>query len=171
MPAPPQVVDVGSGGGYPGLVIAAVLPGTCVQLIEPLQKRARLLIALAADLGLANVAVHAARAEEAGRSGLRDTAALVTARAVAPLAELVEYTAPFAAPGGTIALPKGSGLRRELADAGRAIATLNCELVGQAPMRESLAPAITVLFLRKAGPTPDAYPRRAGVPRRQPLKG
>ncbi|MEO9254904.1 MAG: 16S rRNA (guanine(527)-N(7))-methyltransferase RsmG, partial [Tepidiformaceae bacterium] len=104
----PQLADVGSGGGYPGLVIAAVRPELEIVLIEPLQKRARLLTELATALDLRNVQVQAIRAEEAGRSALRDSCSVVAARAVANLSELLEYTAPLTADHGRIYLPKGS---------------------------------------------------------------
>jgi 16S rRNA (guanine527-N7)-methyltransferase len=168
---PPQsVVDVGSGGGYPGLVIAAVLAPTPVTLVEPLKKRARLLEAIAADLGLANVQVEPLRAEDAGRGPLRDSAGLVTARAVAPLPELLEYTAPLASVGGLIVLPKGSGVADELDAAQGAIAELRCELSGVVPARPEVAESLAFVLLRKGEATPAAYPRRAGIPGKRPLQ-
>jgi len=119
---PASVADVGSGGGFPGMVIACLEPDLPIVLIEPLQKRARLLEAMAQELVLGNVAVHAVRAEDSGHGPLRDRCELVTARAVAPLAELLEYTVPLAAPGGSIVLPKGSGLEREIEATGSACA-------------------------------------------------
>ncbi|MCY3602275.1 MAG: class I SAM-dependent methyltransferase, partial [Chloroflexi bacterium] len=101
-PAAGVVVDVGSGGGFPGLVIAAVAPEVEVHLVEARRKRAGLLTEMAEALGLARVTAHGERAEEAGRGALRERADLVIARAVAPLPVLLEYTAPLAATGGTI---------------------------------------------------------------------
>ncbi len=167
---PASVVDVGSGGGYPGLVIAAVLPHTPVTLVEPLKKRARLLTALAAELGLANVRVEALRAEEAGRGPLRDSAALVAARAVAPLAELLEYTAPLAAPGGELVLAKGSGLAGELAAAAHAMRELACELVAIEPAHGVISENLAFAVFRKQRATPERYPRRPGVPRKRGLQ-
>ena len=163
------VCDVGSGGGYPGLVIAAVLPEVPVCLVEPLQKRARLLAEMAAAMGLENVTVHALRAEEAGRGPLRGANALVVARAVAQLRELVEYTAPFAAPGATIALPKGSRIDDELAAAGHAFHELGCAVIGRDRMRPDVNEAVTVVRLMKRGDIPAKYPRRPGVPGKRPL--
>lgn len=163
------LADIGSGGGFPGLVIAAVEPDLSVHLVEPLQKRARLLEEAAAALGLRNVTIHAQRAEDAGRGPLRGTMAVVAARAVAPLAELLEYTAPFAAPGGLIALPKGSGLAAELAAATNAMASLAAGEPLIVPMRGEVSPMLSVLLLRKLGPTPAAFPRRAGLPAKRPL--
>ncbi len=163
------ITDVGSGGGYPGLVIAILRPDSTVHLVEPLQKRARLLASIAAELGLENVNVHPIRAEEAGRGLLRDAAQFVTARAVAALPELLEYTAPLAATGATLAFPKGSALPEELAASANALRELSCEHRAIAPMRAEVNGAVTVLVLEKAGPTTDRYPRRPGIPAKRPL--
>ncbi|MGI8926422.1 MAG: 16S rRNA (guanine(527)-N(7))-methyltransferase RsmG [Tepidiformaceae bacterium] len=163
------LADVGSGGGFPGMVMAAVAPGCVVHLVEPLGKRAHLLEEMAAALGLANVRVHRQRAEEAGRGPLRDACALVIARAVAPLRELLEYTAPLAAPGGAVVLPKGSALEAELAGSGGAQAALGCWFVAAAAMRADVSGTISVAVFRKEGPTPEAYPRAPGRPRKRPL--
>lgn len=166
---PATLVDVGSGGGFPGLVIAIISPETAVHLIEPLHKRANLLNDLVAELGLANVTVHALRAEEAGRGPLRDAADAVTARAVAALRELAEYATPLARHGGLVALPKGSAFNQELADAGAALSALHCELMEFVPMRPEVSTTLGVALLRKLAPTPDAYPRRVGLPAKRPL--
>ena len=163
------IVDVGSGGGFPGMVIAAVAPATEVHLVEARGKRADLLVELARELGFANVEVHGERAEEAGRGKLRDGANLVLARAVAPLPVLLEYTAPMAASGATIAAVKGSRGAAELAEAEAAIAALNCEHAGSEPMREEVAGRMRVLLFRKLGTTPARYPRRPGMPTKRPI--
>lgn len=167
--APRVLADVGSGGGFPGLVIAAVAPHVTVHLVEPLQKRARLLEEMARDLELTNVTVHAVRAEEAGRGALRDATDVVTARAVAELRELLEYTAPLAAPGALLAFPKGSGLDAELEAAWNAMQTLGAELAGIEPMRPEVSETLRVVTFRKTGSTPAAYPRRPGIPGKRPL--
>jgi 16S rRNA (guanine527-N7)-methyltransferase len=166
---PNVLVDVGTGGGFPGLIMACVLPRTVCWLVEPLQKRARLLQSLAEALDLANVHVLARRAEEAGRGELRDAAELVTARAVAPLSEVLEYTAPLAATGGLIALPKGSALPAELASAGNALAELRCLLRETTPMRPAISGSIAVAIFGKVAATPSGYPRRPGSARKRPL--
>lgn len=166
---PSRIADVGSGGGFPGLVMACVLPGTQFALVEPLRKRARLLEDTAAALGLENVSVYAQRAEEAGRGPLRDACDMVTARAVAALPELLEYTAPLARPGGLIALPKGSQGEFELAAAERAIALLACSNPRWCPMRNAVSEHVRVLLIDRSGPTVERYPRRPGLPGKRPL--
>lgn len=170
--APPAVyADVGPGGGWPGLVIACARPGWEVHLVEPLQKRARFLERAAAELGLARVRVYGERAEAAGRGPLRERCDVVTARAVAEVRVVLEYTAPLAAIGGLVALPKGSRLEEELAEAGVAMGRLGCELAGAPAMRAEVNAAVRVAMFRKTAPCPDAFPRRAGMPEKRPLGG
>ena len=166
---PGAIVDVGPGGGFPGLVFAALLPDTPVTLVEPLKKRARLLEVAAERMALTNVVAVALRAEEAGRTDLREAAALVTARAVAPLAELIEYCAPLAAPGALIALPKGTGLQAEIHAASRALEVLTCVVEAVLPMRAEVSATPHVLLIRKGGVVPRQYPRRPGAPRKRPI--
>lgn len=163
------VVDVGSGGGFPGMVAAAVSPETRFVLVEPLKKRARLLEELAIELGLNNVDVLALRAEEAGRGACRDAAGIVTARAVAQLAELLEYTAPLARDGGIIGLPKGSALESELATSAKACHVLGCRFLETVAMRPEVSATLSIALFRKAGRTHEAYPRRPGMPHQKPL--
>ncbi len=166
---PSRIVDVGSGGGFPGLVFAMIAPDVHVDLVEPLRKRASLLVELAADLGLANVAVHPQRAEEAGRGPLREAADLGTARAVAALSELLEYAAPLVRPDGLLAFPKGSALRGELQGAAGALKPLRCSVLDTVPMRPEVSETLSVLLLRRTGEMPATYPRRPGIPAKRPL--
>lgn len=165
----PQLADVGSGGGYPGLVIAAVRPELEIVLIEPLQKRARLLTELATALDLRNVQVQAIRAEEAGRSALRDSCSVVAARAVANLSELLEYTAPLTADHGRIYLPKGSAFGDEFTGSTAAMNALKVSFVELIPMRESVSDTLSVALFEKAGTSDARYPRRPGIPAKRPL--
>ncbi|MDZ7729434.1 MAG: 16S rRNA (guanine(527)-N(7))-methyltransferase RsmG [Dehalococcoidia bacterium] len=170
LPDVPQLIDIGSGGGFPGLVAAILLPGWRVVLVESLQKRAQLLDDAARKLGLENVEVVAKRAEDAGRDDrLRDNGDIVTARAVAELRVLVEYAGPLCRAGGVVALPKGSRLAGELDEARSALAELRLEVLRQADMRAVVSATPWTLLLRKVGETPGRYPRRAGVPAKRPL--
>ncbi len=164
------VVDVGSGGGFPGLVIAAVAPAAELHLVEARQRKAELLRELAERLGLGNVTVHGERAEAAGRGGLRERGALALARAVAPLPVLLEYMAPLVARGGTIAAVKGSRTAGELGEAEAAIDALHCEHTATETMRAGIGGRMRVLLFRKNGATPARYPRRPGTPGKRPIR-
>jgi 16S rRNA (guanine527-N7)-methyltransferase len=115
------------------------------------------------------VSVHAARAEDAARGPLRNAAGRVTARAVAALPELLEYTAPFARPGGLLALPKGTAADEELAAAGGALQALGCVLTARLPMRPAISETLSVLLFEVMAPTEARYPRRPGMPAKRPL--
>jgi 16S rRNA (guanine527-N7)-methyltransferase len=117
-----RLVDVGSGGGIPGIPIAIARPDLHVTLVEATQKKAAFLSAVVAALGLANVAVRAERAEQLGAGELRGMFDVVTARAVARLTMLLPLTAPLAKPGGLVLLVKGQRADEELAEAKRALA-------------------------------------------------
>jgi 16S rRNA (guanine(527)-N(7))-methyltransferase RsmG len=114
IPAEAEVVDIGSGAGLPGLVIAMLVPGVRMTLLEPMLRRTAFLDECVAELGLANVTVCRGRAEEVtGKLG----ADVATARAVAPMDRLAELSVGVVRPGGTVLALKGRGARAELAKA------------------------------------------------------
>lgn len=113
LPAQGALADLGSGGGLPGLVIAAALPGREVHLVESDRRKAAFLIDAAGRMGLAHVRVHPQRIEQARLPAV----AAVTARALAPLTMLIGYAARILAPDGTAILPKGRTAEQELTTA------------------------------------------------------
>jgi 16S rRNA (guanine527-N7)-methyltransferase len=106
------LVDIGSGAGLPGLTLALVLPDVAVTLLEPMERRCRFLSGCVAELGLANVSVLRARAEDAAVG-----ADVATARAVAPLPRLAELAVGVVRPGGMVLAIKGRTAAQELAEA------------------------------------------------------
>ena len=168
-PASGRLIDVGSGGGFPGLIVAVVSLETPVTLVEPLKKRARLLGEIVESMGLGNVSVIGERAEEVGRRAGRLRASTVTARAVAKMPVLLEYCAPLVSQGGMVALPRGSSVSTDIASGANAAAELGLELEAQVGMRPEISEHGTVVLYRKVGATPTRYPRRPGVPERRPL--
>lgn len=105
------VCDVGSGAGLPGLVIALAQPSATVTLVEPMQRRCAFLTETVATLGIENVEVVRARAEELHG---RRTFDVVTSRAVAPLERLLAWSMPLVAPTGVLVAMKGSSVAEEL---------------------------------------------------------
>jgi 16S rRNA (guanine527-N7)-methyltransferase len=163
-----RVADLGSGGGFPGLALAIARPEARFALVESVRRKCAFLESAVAALGLTNVAVVNARAEE-WREGL-DAHDLATVRAVAPLAVLVEYAAPLLAVGGALVAWKGRRDQAEEADGAAAAATLAME--PPVPHRVSPVPgdADRHLYLSvKVGSTPNGYPRRAGMARKRPI--
>jgi 16S rRNA (guanine527-N7)-methyltransferase len=117
VPAGGRLVDIGSGGGIPGLVLAIARPDLRVTLVESTQKKAAFLTLVSATMGLANVDVIAERAEVLAKGDLAGAFEVVTARAVARLSALAPLTVPFARPGGLVLLIKGQRADEELAEA------------------------------------------------------
>lgn len=168
--APRRCLDVGSGGGVPGILLAVARPETAWVLVESVRKKADALASFGAALGLGNVTVVAERAEVVGRDAdHRERHDLVAARACAALPVLAEYALPLLRTGGTLLAWKGTLPDDELR-AGRIAAA---ELGGAAPAVEPTgAHALgehRFVLVRKIGPTPARYPRRPGEPARRPL--
>lgn len=111
LPRTGVIVDIGSGAGLPGLVIAAMLPETTVVLIEPMERRCAWLTEMVETLQLTNVEVKRGRAEEF--HGAFD-ADVVTSRAVAPLDKLARWSLPFLGPKGSLVILKGRGVVDEI---------------------------------------------------------
>src|SRR5919204_1688027 len=112
------LVDVGSGGGLPGLPLKLARPRLRVTLLEANRKKAAFLTHATAVLGLEGVEVVAMRAEEAGRlPGLRDAFDVATARALAPMPVLAELCLPFVRPGGRLLAMKAAADAELAADA------------------------------------------------------
>jgi 16S rRNA (guanine527-N7)-methyltransferase len=116
---PGRVGDIGSGAGLPGLVLAAARPDATLVLIEPMERRVDWLMAEAERMGLDNVEVVRARAEDVQLDGWLDQA---TARAVSALSKLIPLTAPLVKTGGQLLLMKGARVDDEIAAARKVIA-------------------------------------------------
>ena len=163
-----SLVDIGSGGGLPGLPLKLARPELRLTLIESNGRKAAFLTQACARLGLDGVEVVSLRAEEAGRlPALRDSFDVATARALAAAPVLAELCLPFVRPGGRLLAMKTDP--HEFAQAQRALAALNAELVEVVPAPSAARSLGQVAVIRKLGPTPPAYPRRPGVPARRPL--
>ena len=118
VPRPCSLVDLGSGAGLPGIVLALLLPDVAVTLLEPMQRRVVFLTGCVAELGLVNAIVLRGRAEDwAGKLA----ADVVTARAVAPLSRLAPLALGLARPGGIVLAVKGAGAEQEVAAARRVL--------------------------------------------------
>lgn len=130
IPSGASVIDIGSGAGLPGLVLAIVRPDCQVALVEPLLRRSEFLQEVATDLNLTNVEVIRARAEQVKNRKAR----IVTARAVAPLDRLLGWAMPLVASGGELLAMKGSNAAQEIADAHSKLVKYQVEIhqVGQA---------------------------------------
>jgi 16S rRNA (guanine527-N7)-methyltransferase len=139
---------VGSGAGLPGLVLAIARPDTHLVLIEPMERRVEWLTAEAAELGLDNVTVLRARAEEAHPQPLLDQ---VTARAVSALSKLIPITAPLVRVGGELVLMKGERVADEMVAAEKAIRKYRLSHTEVLVLGEGVAPEVTRVFRATVG--------------------
>lgn len=160
-----HAADVGSGAGLPALPLAVCMPRVSFTAIESTAKKARF-IAIASDrMGLRNVDVHADRAETLGHDAEhRERYDTVLARAVGPIAVLAELCVPLLRVGGVALLVKGERADAELASAKPALHALHAR--HEATDR---TPTGRIVVLTKQRPTPHAYPRKPGEPKRTPL--
>jgi 16S rRNA (guanine527-N7)-methyltransferase len=170
-----RIADIGSGAGFPGLVLAIALPQADVDLIESVGRKTAVMDRLIQAAEVGNARSVTARVEDFARvpsalGGGREAYDAVTVRAVGPLALLVEYASPLLRDGGVLVAWKGARDAAE-EDAGAVAA----EKVGMA-VKEVVAvkpyPASENRHLhvfRKVAPTPPGFPRRAGMARKRPL--
>ncbi len=121
-----RLIDVGSGGGVPGIPLAIARPDIEVTLVEATQKKAAFLVAVAAALGLSNVKVLAERAEELVASPRAGTYDAVTARAVGKMQALLPWTGPFARRGGKLLFIKGQRADEEMREAKKPLRRFRC---------------------------------------------
>lgn len=124
LPRTGQVLDIGSGAGLPGIIIAICRPDLDVHLAEPMQRRCDWLADVVDNLGLDNVTIHQARAEELRGKGRAD---VITARAVANMSKLIRMTTKLIAPGGSLVALKGRRAAIEVEDAAKELKSHHLE--------------------------------------------
>ena len=166
-----RVADVGSGAGFPGLVLAAARPLACYTLIEAHQKRAAFLREAASALSFPNVTVLSGRAEEVGHDpDHRECYDLVVSRAVTPLGTLLEYCLPLAKRGAHFLAQKGPDAPGEIEKSAHALQALGGRVTRARHLSLPRGMGDRVLVLvEKTGSTPSRYPRRPGLPAKRPL--
>lgn len=166
-----RVADVGTGAGFPGLVLKILRPDLEMALIESVGKKADFLVAVTEKLGLTGVEVVNMRAEDAGNHhDYRETYDLVVARAVAQMPVLAEYMIPLCRLGGCCIAMKGATALKEVEHGMFAIEVLGGRFVA---MHTVTLPALDephlLIVIEKSEATPKNYPRRAGIAAKRPL--
>ena len=170
-PADAALIDVGSGGGVPGIPLAIARPDWRVALLEATGKKARFLHACVTELGIEGCRVVHDRAEAAGQDPAhRQRYDAAVCRAIGPMREMLEYALPLVRVGGRSLAMKGSKAEQELKDADRAL-----ELLGAGNLEvydaygKGFDSQSVIVIITKARPTPSRYPRPPGMPRKSPL--
>lgn len=164
-----HVADVGSGAGFPGLVVAAALPQAEVDLVESVRRKCAFLERATATAGIDNARVRCLRSEELARDEGREAYDAVTARAVGRLSTLAELASPLLREGGVLVAWKGKrdgDEEEQLASAAESLAMRPEGILEVGDRAGSRHRHLHVV--RKAGPTPAELPRRPGMAKKRP---
>lgn len=166
-----SLIDVGTGAGFPGLALKIAFPHLQVTLLDSLGKRIRFLEAVIEELNLTGVNAIHGRAEDCARPGkLRESFDLCVSRAVANLSTLSEYCIPFVKKGGLFIAYKSEQAAPEIEGAKKALAVLGGSMEERI---EFILPGSdlsrNLFVIKKTKKTPEKYPRKAGLPSREPL--
>ena len=167
-----RIIDVGTGGGFPGIPLALAAPDKEFVLMDSLNKRIKIINELCAEIGIENVtAVHARAEELAKNKEHRENYDLCVSRAVANLSTLSEYCLPFIKKGGYFLSYKGPDSEQEVKDAKKAISILGGKIEREEKASlEDFNLEHKIIYIKKIKDTPAKYPRKAGTPSKEPLK-
>jgi len=168
---PNRLVDVGTGAGFPGIPLKIIYPGMKITLVESVGKKAMFCQHIVRVLGLENVEVIQARAEDLGQKAEhREKYDCAVARAVAQMNVLVEYLLPLVKIGGMVLAQKGESAPAEAQEAEKAMKLLGGKLKQLLPVNlPGVADDRYLVLIDKIAATPPKYPRKAGLLAKQPL--
>lgn len=170
VPSNARVIDVGTGAGFPGLVLKIVRPDLEVVLLDSLNKRILFLNDVIKKLNLKNITAIHSRAEDGAKNKLyREKFDIACARAVANMPVLLEYCTPFVKVGGQFVAMKGPSTNEEIALCDNAISQL--KVSNPQVLNETLTGSEERNFVifKKISQTPPKYPRKSGIVSKQPL--
>ncbi len=166
------LIDVGTGAGFPGIPIKIAYPSVKIVLLDSLNKRIKFLQEVIAELRLEDIVAIHSRAEDAGRNvQYREKFDYCVSRAVANLATLSEYCLPFVKVGGYFISYKAGEIEDELEQSKNAIQLLGAKVEER---KKFMLPGTdihrTMIYIKKIKPTAQRYPRKSGMPSKEPLK-
>lgn len=166
-----KIIDIGTGGGFPGIPIKIKNKTIQVVLLDSLNKRIKFLNEVIDKLNLKDIRAIHGRAEEFGRDKeYREQFDIAVSRAVAPLNILLEYSLPFVKKGGYFISMKGPQIYDEIEDAKKALKILGGEIEEKFEVKLPFSDISHVLVvIKKIKQTPTKYPRKAGKPKQTPL--
>ena len=166
-----KVIDIGTGGGFPGMPIIIEYPNIKLCAVDSVRKKLEFIKALSERLGVTDrVEIAAARAEElAKHPEKREKFDIALTRAVAKMNVICEYCLPFVKVGGYFIAYKAKNAGKEAREASKAIKILGGEVISIVSYTLSRGEERNLVLIRKVSPTPENYPRKPGVPAKKPL--
>ena len=168
IPEGSRLADVGTGPGFPGVILKIARPDIDVTLIEATDKKLQFAVRTAEKFGYCVTGVHS-RGEDAGRGEYREQFDVVTSRAVAQLPALLEYTLPLVKVGGKLIAMKGAGAEEEIEFAKNALSILGGKVTGMHELTLPTAGDRVIIEIEKTKPCPAKYPRQSKNIRKDPL--
>ncbi len=165
-----RLLDLGTGAGFPGAVLALLRPDMQAVLMDSIQKKLSCIEEAAGALGAKNIRCVHMRAEDGGRrKKLRETFDVVTARAVKSLPVIAEWALPFVKVGGLFIAMKGPGAAEELKAAEKILSLMETHVERKKELRLPTGEVRHILYLRKTGPAPKNFPRKVGIAEKSPI--
>ncbi|MBS4534954.1 16S rRNA (guanine(527)-N(7))-methyltransferase RsmG [Clostridium sp. D2Q-14] len=166
-----KIIDIGTGGGFPGIPIKIANKSTEVVLLDSLNKRIKFLHEVINEIGLNNIKAIHGRAEDYGKNEeYREQFDLAVSRAVAPLNVLLEYCIPFVKVGGYFIAMKGTQLNNEVEESEKSLKIMGGIIENRFDIKLPFSDIVhKLLVIKKIFKTPTKYPRKAGKPKQKPL--
>ena len=166
-----SIIDIGTGGGFPGIPLKILNKDKKFTLIDAVNKKLNVIRDLAEKIGLENLEVIHARAEElASKQEYRERYDIATTRAVSNLSTILEYMLPFVKVGGMAICMKGPNYKEELNEAQNAIKILGGKLEFIETINLEGEMERNILVIKKVKNTPNKYPRKQGKPLKEPIR-